>query len=134
MRRNRLLILPTLVTVGGLALVAGGCSSAPPATPSSTGTTQAPGLHEIGVGGATTKPLVINASTWAASWQFSCPVKSVFTFHAEGTGNADGKVQKGAAAIAKSGAGLAHFTGPGTFLLVVAAGPSCKWTLVVTQS
>jgi len=124
---------PLLFASLAMGLVAAGCSGgAPPKSPA-TATKEAPGLHEIGVGDATTRPLVINSSAWTTDWTFSCPAKSVFTFHAQGTGTTTGMVEKGASAIARTGTGVVHFTGPGSFLIVVQAGGDCKWTLVVTQ-
>jgi hypothetical protein len=119
-----------LMTSLAVAAVSAGCSSSP-AKPSNTNST--PGLHEFGAGSSTTHPFAVSSGAWTVAWHFTCTIKSVFTFHAVGTGASAGVVEKGAADIAKSGSGVVHYKSKGTFSLAVAAGPTCQWSLLVTQ-
>jgi hypothetical protein len=57
----------------------------------------------------------------------------VFTFHIQGTGPSAGVLEKGVSEIAKSGSGVAKYTTKGTFVIPVAAGSTCQWSLDVTQ-
>jgi hypothetical protein len=118
-----------LVALSAVGAVAAGCSSSPkPANSDSL-----PGLHEIGTGTSTTRPFAITHNAWTIDWSFHCPTKGVFTFHVEGSGPSAGVTENGVSEIEKSGSGAVHYSTKGTFIVPIAAGPTCQWSLLVTQ-
>ena len=84
-------------------------------------------------GTSTTRPFIVTHSSWTIGWQFKCPSKGVFTYHVVGSGPSAGVTEKGVSEIEKSGSGVVHYTTPGTFVIPIAAGPTCQWSLLVTQ-